>query len=65
MPVMEVIEATKIIREKNGKYKDIPITFFTVNTPREDKNKYRELGMSDFIILFLLTQKFQIPPKTI
>lgn len=47
MPVMDGIEATRII--KNGKHKDIKIVGLSANALMQEVNFYREIGMQEFI----------------
>ncbi len=47
MPVMDGIEATKIIRSEISK--DIPIIALTAAVMQEDRRKAAEVGMNDFI----------------
>ena len=49
MPVMDGIEATKIIRESKRKDRNILIFAMTANMFSDDKKKYKEVGMDGFI----------------
>jgi PAS domain S-box-containing protein len=47
MPVLNGMEATKIIRQKLGL--DIPIVALTANVIEEDRKKYIDCGMNDYL----------------
>ncbi len=49
MPIMDGVEATKIIREKYPEYKDVPIIAFTANAVGEARNMLMDSGMNDFV----------------
>ena len=50
MPVMDGLEATKIIRKSfSSPKKDTPIIAFTANAIKGEKEKYLEIGMNDYI----------------
>ncbi len=49
MPVMDGFEATKAIRELEGKIKDVPIVAVTANTRSEDREACLKAGMDDFL----------------
>lgn len=48
MPILDGIEATKIIRSKN-KYKNLPIVALSAHVATEDKKKYLATGMNDHL----------------
>jgi len=48
MPVMNGVEASKKIRE-NHKYDKIPIIALTAYAMREDRKKFLEIGMNDYL----------------
>ena len=49
MPVMDGLEATKLIRSMGDKARDIPIVALTANALTGDKEKCLKSGMDDFI----------------
>lgn len=50
MPVMNGIEATQAIRKLEGTYyKNVPIIALTANTAKEQREEYRQAGMSDYL----------------
>ncbi len=49
MPIMDGVEATKIIREKYPEYNDVPIIAFTANAVGEAKEMLMDSGMNDFV----------------
>lgn len=49
MPVMDGLEATKLIRSMGDKARDIPIIALTANALTGDKEKCLKSGMDDFI----------------
>jgi len=49
MPVMNGIEAVKIIRELGSKYKELPVIALTANAVAGMKNMFLENGFSDFL----------------
>lgn len=50
MPVMNGIEATEEIRKLGGTYyKNVPIIALTGNTAKEQREEYRQAGMSDYL----------------
>lgn len=50
MPIMDGIEATKIIREMDGDYyKELPIIALTANTINNAKKMFMEAGFDDFV----------------
>ncbi|WP_404833850.1 response regulator [Alteromonas macleodii] len=49
MPVMDRLEATKLIRSMGDKARDIPIIALTANALTGDKEKCLKSGMDDFI----------------
>jgi len=52
MPEMDGIEACKKIRElekKSGGIKKIPIIAMTANTSEDERKKYAEAGMDDYV----------------
>jgi len=49
MPVMDGLEATKLIRSMGDKARDIPIIALTANALTGDKEKCLKSGMNDFI----------------
>ncbi len=50
MPVMDGLEATRIIRKSfKSPKKDIPIIAFTANAIKGEKEDYMEIGMDDYI----------------
>lgn len=50
MPVMNGIEATEAIRKLEGAYyKNVPIIALTANTAKEQREEYRQAGMSDYL----------------
>jgi CheY-like chemotaxis protein/anti-sigma regulatory factor (Ser/Thr protein kinase) len=49
MPVMDGIEATKIIRSMEGFGKDIPIVALTANAVRTAISKFLSAGLNDFL----------------
>ncbi len=50
MPIMDGIEATKIIREKEGEYyRNLPIIALTANTINNAKKMFMEAGFDDFV----------------
>lgn len=50
MPVMDGVEATKLIRAKDDEYfKKLPIIALTANVTEEAKEEYNEAGMDAFI----------------
>ena len=48
MPVMDGIEATKVIR-RDGRFKDLPIIAMTANVLKQDQDRCLEAGMSDYV----------------
>ncbi len=48
MPVMDGIEATKVIR-RDVRYKDLPIIAMTANVLKQDLDRCLEAGMSDYV----------------
>jgi CheY-like chemotaxis protein len=51
MPVMDGIEATKIIRNsKNPKIRDIPIVALTAAIMSENHDKIDELNINDYVL---------------
>ncbi len=48
MPIMDGIQATKIIREKHSK-DSLPIIAITANAMKEDKEKGFEVGLNDYL----------------
>ncbi len=49
MPVMDGLEATRLIRESQREDNDIPIFAMTANTYASDRQKCREAGMTGYI----------------
>lgn len=49
MPIMDGIEATKIIKNKE-EYNQIPIVALTAHVINKDENKFKELGMDDYLL---------------
>jgi len=49
MPGMDGMEATRRIREKGGKYANLPVIAITANVFQEDKDRCLAVGMNDFI----------------
>lgn len=50
MPIMDGVEATKIIRAKDDEYfKKIPIIALSANAMAEAKDEFMEAGMNDFV----------------
>ncbi len=50
MPVMNGIETTQAIRKLDGAYyKKVPIIALTANTAKEQREEYRQAGMSDYL----------------
>ena len=50
MPVMNGIEATEAIRKLDGAYyKTVPIVALTGNTAKEQREEYKQAGMSDYL----------------
>lgn len=49
MPGMDGMEATRRIREKGGKYANLPVIAVTANVFQEDKDRCLAAGMNDFI----------------
>ena len=49
MPVMDRLEATKLIRSMGDKARDIQIIALTANVLTGDKEKCLKSGMNDFI----------------
>lgn len=49
MPVMDGVEATRIIRSSHRQDSDIPIFAMTANMFSSDKRKYKEAGMDGYI----------------
>ncbi len=49
MPRLNGRDATKIIREREGKYQNIPIVAMTAHALEEEKTKSLEAGMNDFL----------------
>jgi len=48
MPVMDGLKATKMIRQKPA-YKNLPIIALTANALTEDRERYLESGMDDYL----------------
>ena len=52
MPEMDGVEATQKIRDfekSSGRIKKIPIIAMTANTSEEERKKYLEAGMDDYV----------------
>lgn len=49
MPVLDGLEATKLIRKRNDSYRDIPIIAITANSMESQLNEYLENGMNDCV----------------
>jgi len=49
MPVMDGLQATRLIREINSNSSSVPIIAMTANVFAEDRNKCMQAGMDDFI----------------
>ncbi|WP_341876361.1 ATP-binding protein [Defluviitalea saccharophila] len=49
MPVMDGIEATKLIRERDGSHKHTPIIALTAFALQGDKERFLNLGMDEYI----------------
>ena len=49
MPVMDGMEATRIIRTSGQPYDQIPIIAFTATVTDEDQQAFQQAGMDDFI----------------
>lgn len=49
MPVMNGVEATRLIRGMGKKYQDLPIIALTANAVAEARQLFSEAGMDDFI----------------
>ncbi|MDA3885068.1 MAG: ATP-binding protein [Candidatus Delongbacteria bacterium] len=49
MPVMDGLEATKVIRNSDKDYSDIPIIALTASALIGDRQKFLESGMNDYI----------------
>jgi CheY-like chemotaxis protein len=49
MPILNGREATKLIRESDMKYTDIPIVAMTAHALKEERDKCMEVGMNDFL----------------
>ncbi len=49
MPVMDGITATRLIRESNAAWKDIPIIALTANAMAGDRERYLSLGMNGYV----------------
>lgn len=49
MPVLDGMEATKMIRKRNDSYRDIPIIAITANSMESQLNEYLENGMNGYV----------------
>lgn len=49
MPVMDGLEATKIIREKEGGERHTPVIALTAHALQGDRERFMELGMDEYI----------------
>jgi CheY-like chemotaxis protein len=49
LPVMDGLQATKLIRTSKAKFKDIPIIALTAYAMNGDREKFLEAGMDDYI----------------
>ncbi|MCW7491939.1 MASE1 domain-containing protein [Leptospira sp. 2 VSF19] len=49
MPVLDGLEATKLIRKRNDSYRNIPIIAITANSMESQLNEYLENGMNDCV----------------
>ena len=49
MPVMGGVEATKVIRNSSGPYRNIPIIALTAYAMRGDRDKFLASGMDDYL----------------
>ncbi|MGE8720754.1 ATP-binding protein [Leptospira terpstrae] len=49
MPVLDGMEATKLIRKRNDSYRDIPIIAITANSMESQLNEYLENGMNGYV----------------
>ena len=50
MPVMDGVEATRVIRQLDGEYyKELPIIALSANATTEARETFRECGMNDFV----------------
>jgi len=49
MPIMDGYEATKILRDRNGWTKTVPIIAVTANVMKEHREQCYEAGMNDFL----------------
>ncbi|MBM9549231.1 MASE1 domain-containing protein [Leptospira sp. 201903074] len=49
MPVLDGMEATKLIRKRNDSYRDIPIIAITANSMDSQLNEYLENGMNAYV----------------
>ncbi|MCF6359453.1 MAG: ATP-binding protein [Cyclobacteriaceae bacterium] len=72
MPVMDGLEATRIIRKSfDAPKKDIPIIAFTANAIKGEKEDYLDIGMNDYISkpfipdeLHTLISKYYLPTSS-
>lgn len=49
MPVLDGLEATKLIRKRNDSYRDIPIIAITANSMDSQLKEYLENGMNGYV----------------
>lgn len=49
MPVLDGLEATKLIRKRNDSYREIPIIAITANSMESQLHEYLENGMNDCV----------------
>jgi CheY-like chemotaxis protein len=68
MPVMDGLDATRIIREKG--YEDIPIIAVTAGVMKGEREKYLDAGLNDFIpkpikrdMVFAMVKKWALEKK--